>query len=105
MTPEDKSFPELEADFLTLQTRFNQVKRDQQRQMELKTRIAEIEGEGSRDFKGELKQIQAELEMIEVGLESHLFSWSSIKEPFWQAVRFGGLGILIGFAIAWLLKS
>ncbi|MGL4619237.1 MAG: DUF2203 domain-containing protein, partial [Chroococcidiopsis sp.] len=43
----------------------------------------------------------AQLETIEVNLESQLFSWGSLKAPFWQAVRFGGLGVIVG----WILKS
>ncbi|MBD0342554.1 MAG: DUF2203 domain-containing protein, partial [Microcoleus sp. Co-bin12] len=52
-------------------------------------------------LKQELREIEKELETIELNLESRLFSWTSIIGPFWQAVRFGGLGILIG----WILKS
>ena len=51
-----------------------------------------------------LKQLQAlteQLEQIEADLESRLLSWSSFREPFWQIVRFGGLGIGIGV----ILKS
>jgi hypothetical protein len=48
-----------------------------------------------------LQSIQEQLEALEVYIKFLLFSWSDAKEPFWQTVRFGGLGILIG----WLLKS
>ncbi|GAC1482640.1 MAG: hypothetical protein NVS2B14_21410 [Chamaesiphon sp.] len=48
-----------------------------------------------------MKQIQDQIETLEVNLESQLFSWGSLKEPFWQAVRFGGLGVVVG----WILKS
>jgi len=30
-----------------------------------------------------------------------LFSWDTLKRPFWQAIRFGSVGVIIG----WLLKS
>jgi hypothetical protein len=36
-----------------------------------------------------------------VALESQLFSWNGIKEVFWQAIRFGGLGMVAG----WVLRS
>jgi len=39
--------------------------------------------------------------MLETNLESQLFSWTSLKRPFWQIIRFGGLGVVIG----WLLRS
>jgi len=52
-------------------------------------------------LKVELRQIKEQLEAIEINLESQLFSLGSLKEPFWQAVRFGGLGVVVG----WILKS
>ncbi len=53
------------------------------------------------EIKAEFLQIQNQLQVLEINLESRLFSWSSVKEPFWQVIRFGGLGVIIG----WLLKS
>ena len=53
-----------------------------------------------QQIKSQLQQINQELEAIEVSLESSLFSWSSLQEPFWLAVRFGGLGVVLG----WFLK-
>ncbi|MGP1375444.1 MAG: hypothetical protein ACTS3T_21635 [Almyronema sp.] len=49
----------------------------------------------------ELARLQAELEQLELTLESRLVTWRNFREPFWQAVRFGGCGLLLG----WLLKS
>ena len=54
-----------------------------------------------QQIQAQLRQIGQELDKIELNLESRLFSWGSLKEPFWLAVRFGGLGVLIG----WFLKS
>jgi hypothetical protein len=76
------------------------------RQAELQHRREQIkkslrQDSNRQNLKAELKQIQEQLETIELNLESRLFSWGSLKEPFWQAVRFGGLGIIIG----WILKS
>ena len=51
-----------------------------------------------------LKQLQAlddQIEQIEADLESRLLSWSSFREPFWQIVRFGGIGVVVGV----ILKS
>lgn len=90
---------------MALKERFAQVQRDRQRQAELKHRYEEVRQDRSirrsQEMKTQLKQIQQELETLEVNLESSLFSWSSLKEPFWMAVRFAGIGIVIG----WLLKS
>jgi chromosome segregation ATPase len=97
----DQTFAELEQAFATLQKRFEQVKRDRDRAYQLRQRQTELQIGNPANFPEELQQIQSELETIEVNLESHLFKWSTLKEPFWQAVRFGGLGVVIG----WLLKS
>lgn len=74
-------------------------------QIELKNRIDEIipkiRQTKSQQLKDELNQLKTQLETIEFDLESRLVTWGSFKEPFWQAVRFGGLGIVIG----WVLKS
>ena len=53
------------------------------------------------EIKAELTRIQKQLETLEINLESRLFSWNTLKRPFWQAIRFGGLGVIIG----WLLRS
>ncbi len=47
----------------------------------------------------ELKDIKNRLEELDLLLESRLLN---LWEPFWQAVRFGGLGIAIGwFLCSW----
>ncbi|MGC9527800.1 MAG: DUF2203 domain-containing protein [Limnospira sp.] len=110
--PESSEERELEAalesaeqSLAALQERVAQIRRDRQRKIELKNRIDEVipelRRERSQQLHEELKRLQDELDTVELNLESHLFTWGSLKEPFWQAVRFGGLGIAIG----WLLKS
>ena len=49
----------------------------------------------------QLQEISDRLEQIEGDLESRLLSWNSFREPFWQIVRFGGIGVVIGV----ILKS
>jgi hypothetical protein len=49
----------------------------------------------------QLQELGEQLEKIEADLESRLLSWSSFREPFWQIVRFGGIGVIIGV----ILKS
>lgn len=101
----EQGLRQAEADLLRLKARYAQVQADQQRQIELKNRLDDVYGNLQRnktpELKAELKQIQQQLEALEVALESQLFSWSGLKEVFWQAVRFGGLGIVVG----WLLRS
>lgn len=49
----------------------------------------------------QLQEISDRLEQLEADLESRLLSWSNLREPFWQIVRFGGIGVIIGV----ILKS
>ncbi len=53
------------------------------------------------ELQEQLQTIGDRLEQVEAELESRLIAWSSLREPFWQIVRFGGLGIVIGV----ILKS
>ena len=100
-----QSLAEVESALVALKQRYAQVESDRQRQKELKNRIDEIRPQlaknKSSQLQAELKEIQTQLEAIEVNLESQLFTVDIFKEPFWQAVRFGGLGIVVG----WILKS
>ncbi len=94
----------VERSLAAVKERYTQIQVDRQRQVELGHRREEIRQSRQNplpQLKQELREIEKELETIELNLESKLFSWRSIIEPFWQAVRFGGLGILIG----WILKS
>lgn len=101
----EQALSEVERSLAALKERYAQIQSDRQRQAELQHRREDVRqqlrGKGDKQLRQELQQIQAELESIELNLESSLFTWGSLKEPFWQAVRFGGLGIAIG----WLLKS
>jgi hypothetical protein len=46
-----------------------------------------------------LSKLRQQLASLEERLDSLMFDWRSLLEPFWQAVRFGGLGVIVG----WLL--
>lgn len=98
----ERSLQELEVAVGELRSRYEQVKIDQQRQQELKQQSNELQRRRkSPQTQAELKRVREQLEALELALESHLFSWSGLKEAFWQAVRFLGLGIAIG----WLLRA
>jgi len=100
----EQTLAEVERSLSALNERYAQVKRDRDKRAELLERQQQLE-QLQRDnptkepIKTELRHIQQELEQLEENLESRLFSFSF--SPFWQAIRFGGLGIIIG----WLLKS
>jgi hypothetical protein len=88
-----------------LWSRYEQICRDQARQIELQQQVGSKQV-GSKTIvpqalSQDLKSLQTELDNLDVALESQLISWDSFREVFWQAVRFGGLGVAIG----WGLKS
>jgi len=109
-TPGDESefvqaLETVERSLVAVKERYTQIQVDRQRQAELGNLREDVRKSVRQnplpELKKELREIEQELEAIELNLESSLFSWGSIKQPFWQAVRFGGLGILLG----WVLKS
>lgn len=86
-------------EFLLLRDRFFAIRRAK----------AKYEQATSKDLSQlpaeDLAQMQDRIEALKVTLESHLLSWREIQEPFWQIVRFGGLGFVIGWGLHWLLNS
>ena len=101
----EQTLAAVERSLESLRDRYAQVQTDQQRQQELQQHLQhtqeQFQRSRSQPLQAELKQIQKQLEDLEIALESQLFSWNGLKEAFWQAVRFGGIGVIIG----WLLKS
>ena len=51
--------------------------------------------------KAELSRLKKQIETLEETLENQLMSWNNLKEPFWQVLRFMGLGMVLG----WLLRG
>ncbi|MBF2006272.1 hypothetical protein ACF3DV_05945 [Chlorogloeopsis fritschii PCC 9212] len=94
---------EVGRSLVALKQRYRQVKRDSRQKQQLQQQFEQLNQTKNLtpEMKAELRQIQQQLEVLEVCLESQLFSWRGFKDPFWQAVRFGGLGVIIG----WILKS
>ena len=99
----DLELVEVERSLEALKERYTQVQGDKSAQAELQQQSKQLNQQRHQtpEIKAELRQIKQQLEVLELNLESQLFSWRSLKEPFWQAVRFGGLGVIIG----WILKS
>ena len=99
----EQEFLVVERSLVALKERYIQVQADKSCQAELQQRRKQLNQQKYQtpEINGELKQIKQQLEVLELNLESQLFSWGSLKEPFWQAIRFGGLGVIIG----WILKS
>lgn len=99
----EQELDEVERSLCFIKERYTQIKRDQQQKAEWQQRQKELKENKHQtpEIKAELRQIQKQLELLDTNLESQLFSWRSLKKPFWQAVRFGGMGVIIG----WILKS
>ncbi len=84
-----------------LRNRYLQVKQDWQRRAELVKYKQELQQKKANNLerepiKTELRDLEQQISELEINLESVL-----LPDLFWQAVRFGGLGIAIG----WVLKS
>ncbi|MEO3706179.1 hypothetical protein [Trichormus azollae] len=99
----EQELEELETDLRLLKERYAQVQQDQQKKAQWQQELKNPQQNKNQtpEIKEELKRIQKQLQLLELNLESELFSWNSLKRPFWQVVRFGGLGVIIG----WLLRS
>ncbi|NEP20829.1 DUF2203 domain-containing protein [Moorena sp. SIO3I6] len=118
----EEELGQIERSLNTLKKRYTQVERDQRQQAQLQERREQVRKDlrktksnqtnsnktkttntktNRQALKAELRQIQEQLEVLELNLESQLFSCHSLREPFWHGVRFGGLGLVIG----WILRS
>ncbi|NEO71531.1 DUF2203 domain-containing protein [Moorena sp. SIO3H5] len=118
----EEELAQIERTLNTLKKRYTQVEQDQRQQAQLQERREQVRKDlrktkrnttsnnntktnntnsNRQALKAELRQIQEKLEVLELNLESQLFSWHSLREPFWHGVRFGGLGLVIG----WILRS
>lgn len=75
---------------------------------------ARLQGEAQTELEQELARIRSELEALSLELESELLTdrqlqkmfWDGLRrglmgDVFWQIIRFGGLGLVLG----WALKS
>jgi hypothetical protein len=95
----DREIAELEQAIAALKQRQAEIELAEREQVVLERQRNELKHKGSKhpDVKQELAQIRSRLEQLDLILESRLLN---LWEPFWQAVRFGGLGIVIGWFIS-----
>ena len=92
----DAALTQLEASVGMLRQRFERVRELQAQQAQVREQL-KVSGLSPED----LSQLQERLQDLELQLESQLFDWRSLREPFWQAVRFGGIGVILG----WILHA
>jgi hypothetical protein len=84
--------------FLALRDRYMAVREAQRERQEVLVQLST-----QALPQADLNQLQSRLETLEVTLESQLPSWEILREPFWQAIRFGGLGLVLGWVLhAWV---
>lgn len=79
-----------------LRQRFEQFRQLQQQQQQIEQRLQE-----SSLSSDEIHRLKQRLDDLEMQLDSAFFDWGSFQEPFWQAIRFGGAGIILG----WVLRA
>lgn len=99
----DREIAELEQAIVDLKQRQVDIQLATREQVVLQRQHNELTHQGSKhpEVKQELELIRSRLEQLEITLESRLLNeWKLMWEPFWQAVRFGGLGIAIGWFIS-----
>jgi len=100
----EQELAEVERSLQKLKQRYSQVQQDQATQAQLQERQEtlkqQLQRRPSAEMKAELKRIEDQLDELATNLESQLFTWGSLKESFWQIVRFSGLGIVIGWFLA-----
>jgi hypothetical protein len=106
----DQELIALEQALQELKTRHIQVQQDQQTYADLTHRRTEVQAalqqQATPTLQAELKQIETKLHELSYALESQLLSWASFQKPFWQILRFGGLGLVLGWGLAfWALQS
>jgi hypothetical protein len=92
----------IETALMAVRSRYEQVCEDTERQMELQERRSALKPQG---LQSELKQIEQELEVLEHRLESRIFAWNGLRRYFWQTARFVGLGVAIGWGLAFVVQQ
>jgi hypothetical protein len=93
----ERDIDELEQGIFDLKHRYANIQLAQQEQIVLERNRNELKQKGSKhlEVRHELKMIQSRLEELAAILESQLWKW----DPFWDVVRFMGLGIAIGWGL------
>jgi hypothetical protein len=102
----EQALQTVESTLQELKARYAQVQTDQHRQGELwEQRQHLLNAAQSKTTKAELEHIETELQELELRLESRLFSWDSWKQYFWQTVRFVGIGMALGWGLAFYVMK
>ena len=94
----------IETELAALKARYHQVQADEALRITLQAQHSDLSSTpiATPNTQAELKALTTQLDEIEMRLESRLLSWLGIRQYFWQLVRFGGMGILLGWGLAYL---
>lgn len=97
---------ELEQTIAEFRDRYDQVQADEALRHQLQAKQDELKKDNRPELKAELNRLAAELDDVEMRLESQLVSWLGLREYFWQIVRFGGMGVLVGWGLTtWMMTD
>lgn len=92
----DAALRDAESLLTSLKARHAQIQSALQERQQIQTHL---QSQHRRELQADLRDYIQRLEELETLLESRLLTWGSFKQPFWQAVRFGGLGLVLGFLL------
>ncbi|MBD1918001.1 MULTISPECIES: DUF2203 domain-containing protein [Cyanophyceae] len=100
-----RSLAELMHQLEGLEARLHQLKVGVSNLLQLQQIPADGAQEDVQHSAQEVIRLQEAADNFELELASRVVSWQHLQEPFWQAVRFGGLGLLLGWALAWFVYA
>ncbi|MGB6016674.1 MAG: hypothetical protein WBG32_18205 [Nodosilinea sp.] len=106
-TPETlpPSLAELMQQLDRLEVRLHQLKAGVSNLLQLQQLQTDVPPTDAQRSAQEVAQLQETADNFELELASQIVSWQNLQEPFWQAVRFGGLGLLVGWCLAWVVYA
>jgi uncharacterized phage infection (PIP) family protein YhgE len=111
------SIQELDRLLTELRDRYQQIQADEPLRAQLQSQIStqqqtitaqtiKAKADQKANLKAELAKLSDQLDDVEMRLESRLVSWLGLREYFWQIVRFGGFGILLGWGLTtWAMSN
>lgn len=99
------SLAELMHQLEGLEARLHQLKVGVSNLLQLQQLQADGAKEDTQHPAQEVMILQEATDNFEMELASRVVSWQHLQEPFWQAVRFGGLGLLLGWVLAWFVYA
>jgi hypothetical protein len=97
----------IETALMEVRSRYEQVCTDEGRREELQAQREALvrQNLSKQALKAELDQLDRELVVLEERLESKIFAWNGLRKYFWQTVRFVGLGMAIGWGLAFVVQQ